>query len=123
VRRRSKFEGIQKKPEFIAYFLLFKAQGGKDGGLDILFVDADAAAADFGTVQDEIIGPGSDPARIALQVHVIFQNRSGEGMMGGGEPLFRVAVLHEREFGYPGEGKGLGVDEIELPSQMEAEIA
>ena len=65
--RRPVFQGLQQKAEFFLCFLRADVQGLKDLLLDIPAVDADAAAADLGAVQHQVIGPGPDLPRIGLQ--------------------------------------------------------
>ena len=58
VGRRAVFQGVEQEAELGTGFFFGKPEGFKDHLLYPVLVDADAAAADLGAVQDEVVGPG-----------------------------------------------------------------
>jgi len=75
VRRRPVFQRVQQEAEFAPGLLFTEAQGLENQRLNLSPVDPDAAAADLGAVQDQVIGPGMDPARICLDQRNFIEDR------------------------------------------------
>ena len=81
-----------------------------------LVMDTDAAAAQLGAVQDDVVGFGPDFAGIGVQQRDILVHRAGERMMHGHEAVVFLVVFEQREFGDPeqflvvwsGSGRGGG---------------
>jgi len=85
-------------------------------------VDADAAAADLGAVQDEVVGPGPRLPGVRVQERQILRHGGGEGVVLGHESLFRVAVLEQRELDDPCERELIGLDEIEPAGHVDSQV-
>ena len=91
-RRGPGLQGAQEKPEFLLVFLGRQAQGREHLALDLGVVDADAAAAHLGAVQDQIISFGPCLARISFEQRDVFVERCRKGVMNGNmaKPAVRI---------------------------------
>src|SRR2546423_907743 len=82
MRRRAETKGAEDVAE--EQFLLFfaYAERGEDFRLQIAFVNSNTAAAEFHSVQDNVVSFGADPTELArFQLGNIFRFGAGERMM------------------------------------------
>src|SRR5256712_7192612 len=101
VRRGAVLQRVQQKPEFGLRFVLADPKQIKELALNLPAVVADAAPADFGPVQDEIVGLGARLQRLGFELrHVLIQPR-GEGVMQGDVALLRLVRVQTGEVRHP----------------------
>ncbi len=109
VGRSAVLEGIQEEAElgFLGGFV--DAQEGEDFLLDVDAVDTDGAAADFGAVDDDVVGLAQDRfddlGVAGIELGEIFIQRRSEGVMGAGEAFFGFVEFEGGEFDDPDPGK------------------
>ena len=87
MRRNSIFEGIQKETELVLRLLLGEAQHLEHLGLDVVLMDSDAAAADLGTVEGDVVSFRTDSARIGVDLVQILFHGHGKRMVHGNETV------------------------------------
>ena len=71
--RSAKFQGLQKKPEFVFRLFLIYSQSLKDDILKLFLVDTNTASANFNSIQNQIIGLAANTSRVIFQkFHILF---------------------------------------------------
>ena len=121
--RRAEFERFQQEPELLARVLFGDVQQPEHLRLDLGTVNADAAAADLGAVQHNIIGPGSDLERVGFHELQVFFPGRGKGMVHGVVALLLGIPLHQREVRDPEEIELILVNELQPLAQEQPQIA
>ena len=91
--------------------------------LDLGAVDADAAAADLGAVQHDVIGLGPDLERIGLHELQVLVPGRGKGMVHGVVALLLGVPLHQREVRDPEEVELALVDQVQPLAHEQPQIA
>src|SRR5438128_1465949 len=81
VRRGAVLKGVQQKAEFGLRFVLADPKQVKELALDLPAVVADAAPADLGPVQHEIVGLGARLQRLGFELRQVLIQRRGERMV------------------------------------------
>ena len=85
MRRGTKAEGVKQVAEFLSRLVLVNAKGGKHLGLQFTFVDSYRPTTDFVTIEYNVIGLGTDVAKLVTlfkQVDVFFF-RAGKWVVYG----------------------------------------
>src|SRR3989475_441687 len=112
VRRGAVLKGVQQKAEFGLRFVLADPKQIKELALNLPAVVADAAPADFGPVQDEIVGLGARLQRLGFELRHVLIQRRGEGMMQRDVALLRFVVLQQGKVRHPERPPGRLVDQV-----------
>ena len=93
-------EGVEEEAEALLRFLVRHAERAEDFGLDVFAVDTDGAGAEFGAVEDDVVGERADGALVVDEAtggDVVLVGR-GEGMVRGLPGLgFLVPLVHGEE--------------------------
>ena len=107
VGRRPEFQGLQEKAEFFVRFRCGDFEGLKNRLLDIPAVDPDAAPADLGAVEHQVVSPGPDLPRVGGQQGDVFLLGRGKGVVHGGKAVRLGVILQQGKVGDPGQAPGV----------------
>ena len=121
--RRAVLQGLEKKAELLPRVLFGDVEQAEHPGLDFRPVDTDAAAADLGAVENDIIGLGLDLQGIGLQEPEVLVPGRGEGMVHGVVALLVGVPLDQRKVRDPEEVEFSLVDEVQPLAQEQTEMA
>ena len=97
----------RRKPNFSSASVGGDFQGLKNRLLDIPAVDPDAAAADLGAVEHQVVGPGPDLPRVGGQQGDVFLLGRGKGVVHGGKAVRLGVILQQGKVGDPGQAPGV----------------
>src|SRR5471032_267679 len=86
------------------------------------FVDSHAAAADFGSVEHQVVGLRAHLARLALELVPVLVVRRGERMVHRVPAAVFRAVLEQRKVGDPEELELLRVQQVLLLRDRETQL-
>ena len=120
VRRRAVLKGIQQESETILRSFFGKAQRSKHLLLQRPVMDSDTAAANFISVQNDIVGACPNAARIAFYFIAVLRQRRRKRMMHRNIALLFLRIFEQREFRDPQKGKAAFIDQAELFSELAA---
>src|SRR5205823_10358389 len=102
MRWRAQAKGAQQMAKLRLLLFCAYAEGFEHFRLQLRLMNADAAAADFDSVSDYVVGIGAHFAEFfLLKQRKIFGFRSGEGMMDRVPFIFLGAPLHQRKICHP----------------------
>src|SRR5699024_2913626 len=93
--------GIDEEPKAVLRLLFRKAERLEHPALQIGVIDTDRTAANLHTIDDEVIGPGSSVAGVALNLVKVGELRRGKRMVFGHIPPLLLAVFKQWEVGHP----------------------
>ena len=111
VGRGAEAEGVEEVAEFFLLFFWGDAEDAEHFGLEVFFVDADGAAAEFVAVEDDVVGDGADLGVVAgFEVGKVFGFGAGEGVVDGDPGVVFGAVGEEGEVDDPEEVVGAVVE-------------
>ena len=130
VRRGAELEGVQQEAELRLSFLLSDTHHVEHTVLDVAAVDTDGAAANLVAVADNVVGVGQRVARVLFEgVNPLGLGRSERvvdgrpGTVAQRDVTLGLGVaggLEERRVDDPGEGPGVGIDQIAALADLEA---
>src|SRR5690606_271346 len=101
MRRRAILQGVEQKAELQARFVVANVQGAENLALHIGTMNTNGTAADFPTVQDDVVGLGQCARGVRFQQVFVTVLRAGEGMVGGKITAFLFVVLEHGEVHHP----------------------
>ncbi len=84
-------------------------------------MNSDTAAADFNTVQNQIVGFGFDCQRVALKFFEIFIKRRGERMVDGRMSFLLLVPGKHREIHNPAEGQFICINQAHFLTEMKTQ--
>ena len=123
--RSTELEGIDDEAELIFCILLAYAENLEHPLLHCSLVDSYRTAAEFRSVEDEIVGIGTYFLKVFLLIAVeqfqVLRLRSGERMVHCIETLSLVVPLHEREIHHPERRKIERITKTEPVTHLDTE--
>ena len=122
MRRAAVFECVQQEAEFFLGFFCADAEAFEDALLHVVAVDADGAAADFGTVQHHVVGTREDVAGVGVQFVEVRGFRLGEGVVHGVPAAVFFVVFEHREVHHP-ERRPVAGEHVEVLPDFDAQGA
>ena len=90
--------------------------------LQLAVVDTDGTATHFNTVDNHIVGIGTNSSRIGVKQRNVFRLRRGERMVHSIEALVFFAPLEEREIDHPQTCKFVLVAQTELVAHFQTQL-
>src|SRR4029077_16169685 len=103
VGRRAVFERFEKESETRFGFFFCHPEGVKNLALNVLAVNTDGTGAEFGAVEDNVVGQGANHSGVGLELVHIFFVRRCEGVMSGGPALLLLVVFEHGKVRDPEE--------------------
>ena len=122
VRRRAVFQRADQMAETALDFGLGQALDLEHPRLEFRVVDADAAAAEFGAVEHDVISLRAHVLGIAVEQRHVFRPGGRERMVHADQPAFVVA-FHQREIRHPCELEHAVRDHLGLRAREQADAA
>ena len=127
MRRSAELEGVDDEAELVIGVLLAYAQDFEHPLLHCGLVDTYGAAAEFGAVEDKVVGIGAHLLEILLFVGVVefemLRLRRGERMVHCIEAAVLLAPFEEREVHNPERGEVERIAQAEAVAHLDAEHA
>jgi len=104
VGRRAEAEGVQQMPEERLLVGLADPERGEHLPLQIGLVDSQAAAAEFESIEDDVVGDRADAGEFTgFEFGKVPGHRPGEGVVNGVPAVFLGVPAQERKLGDPQE--------------------